>query len=188
MKKFSVIALITMLIVSCSPALPQPTATIIPTETIMPTATITPFSEMKLDDFLIQSGDLPAGYSGAQIRQKLSDIAKVATKADYSINQQIAKGNDAVGSVDVLLYEDIESAKAAYIAIKKNMIKRNITDPKIGNESLASSTTLILEVVDVIFRQCNAVAHVQIMNTSKRDDVIAYMQRLSDRLKEISCR
>lgn len=73
----------TLLLVACQPsaeavekAIAQ-TQTASPTETHTPTPTPIPLEEIDLSEMIFQEGDLPAGYSPAQIRSEGTAETKV---------------------------------------------------------------------------------------------------------------
>jgi len=90
---------------------------------IEPTPTLTPIplSALKLDQILIQSGDLPAGLSGAQIRDTAPAMFKDVPMADSTIYQQLARNGNSASGVAVFLYEDKSKVDKAYSKILGGM-------------------------------------------------------------------
>jgi hypothetical protein len=78
LRKILALTLIGLLLVGCNliPAIaptstPTPTNTPIPSKTPTPTPTLIPIGDLDLSNLLVQTGDLPAGYTGAQIGNTL---------------------------------------------------------------------------------------------------------------------
>ena len=83
----------------------------------MPSSTPIPFLSIDLEDILIESGDLPIGYTSGQFQsppKMFDDFIKKIGDADYSVSQQFAKNEKAAGGVTVFVYEDIKTVKLAY--------------------------------------------------------------------------
>jgi hypothetical protein len=104
MNKYALILLAILLVVSCNtiPYVPTntprplPTSTPLPspTATIAPTTTPVPLSEIQLESIIIQEGDLPAGFSEAQIRDEAPERFRELPEAQNTIYQQLEKNGD----------------------------------------------------------------------------------------------
>jgi hypothetical protein len=201
---FSVVFIVAVLMSACAPGVspvtsnptgaPEPTVqpTIIPTEkpTIAPTATATPMplSALKLDSLLIQSGDLPAGLSGAQIRDTAPLMFEKVPKADNTIYQQVARNGKQAGGVAVFLYEDTSKVDEAYKEILSGMGSDANPVSEIGDKASIMMLTLGMEGGDLVFERCNFVVHVRFTGTPNADDITSYAKRLDARLSEVACR
>ena len=91
-----------------------PSATPEPTSTTMPTETVVPLSDIDLVPLLIQEGDLPAGFSGAQIRylDKTQDSGEDLI-VNYAVRDLELNGK-AGGTVMVIVFNMQETAIAVY--------------------------------------------------------------------------
>jgi len=74
------------------------------------TPTPIPLSELNLEDILIKPGDLPAGFSGGQIKDVLPGVFDKLNvpKADQFIFQQLVRNGDLTGGVVLLLFTSLE--------------------------------------------------------------------------------
>jgi hypothetical protein len=156
------------------------------------------FSSLNLENQLVIEGDLPPGFSSSQI--KTTPLAKAPDKApaaDFAIDQLLSRDGMNGGAVTVLLYEDINKAKAAYQPVVDNWM-RSTTDGGVGEKSLVSIVKLplpppaqgvILDLANLVFVRCHAVVHIQLMDYRvNKDDIIAYGLRLDKRLQKLICR
>ncbi len=174
--------------------LPEPTMqpTAMPTEkpTIVPTATATPvpLSALKLDSLLVQAGDLPAGLSGAQIRDTAPAMFKAVPQADKTIYQQFARNGSPAGGVAVFLYEDNANVDKAYSVILAGMGSDSKPVSKLGDKASIAILTVGMEGGDLIFTRCNGVVHIRMTGTSSADEITSYAKRLDTRLSEVACR
>ena len=162
-------------------------ASIAQTQAAIPTATLIPFSALDLESILITSGDLPAGYEAAQIRNKLSDFSKAVPAPDYFISQSLSYNGNIGGLVEVLVYDDISNVQTAY-KIAVNNLPGDKTNLKIGEGGQVASTYFIMSTASLAFIRCHAVVSMQFMGTTNTDDAISYAMRLDERLTSMVCR
>jgi hypothetical protein len=154
--------------------------------------------EIDLESILIQPGDLPAGYSGAQIREQAPEMFSKLPRADVSIYQQLAKNGDAAGGITVFLYSQSEHVSKAYSLIvsgfgtsEDNSLFKKVTQPLpgIGEECTATSMEAkqpyIQNACDLAFVRSSAVVHIRMSNATEAD-IASYAKRLDKRLKNIS--
>lgn len=160
----------------------QPTSTQVPPTPIV-------LSEIDLVPVLIQPGDLPAGFTGAQIRDTHPPMGwweKIPTPDNF-IYQQFAKGADEGGSVQVLLYDNLDDSSKAF-----SIMKGNTPIEGVGSEAYISARvgigldgpTDLLSIHLAVIR-CHAVVYIY-MKTD-RDSIIAYAQKLDARLEPLVC-
>ncbi len=196
--KIVTVALVLFWVSACSPSTPIPTETPLPSPTPQPTATPTatptpiPFSQLNLETALIKSGDLPAGVSGAQIRSSAPEMFKNVPTADYTIFQQFEKKGNAAGGVAVFVYESPERVESAYQEILGGMgeTKPSTDFGDKANTSILSMTVagITLEFSEALFIRCHAVAHIRMTDIADINAIVAYAQRLDERLREFVCR
>jgi hypothetical protein len=105
---------------------PTDTPTPVPTDTPTPVPTDTPtpvpLSGIDLEPILIQSGDLPAGYSGAQVRSVLPGMFDGLPETDNSVYQQFEKDGGPAGGIAIALYESLDDQVKAYQIILDGML------------------------------------------------------------------
>lgn len=172
------------LLVACG----SPPATITPT--IIPTAmppTAIPLSAIDLEPLLIQSGDLPAGIEGAQVRDVAPAMFDGMPKAAKTIIQQFAQGVDQIGGVSVFLYDKDNDRESAYQFIAKGMSNSDaLTDT--GDRAIVSKPIAAINFVDILFQRCAAVVHIRMSGEDlDRDAATIYARRLDKRLLGVVC-
>lgn len=222
MKKLLVISLLVGLLCACSPTTeqiqkaieqtqsaipistntksPTPTSTISPTHTstAIPTSTstLTPTSvqlaELFLDEILIQDGDLPAGYSGGQIRYVAPEMFNELPLAEYTIYQQFAKSSDVSGGVTVFVYALPQKNEEAYVKTLEGLGDSARIVEGIGEKGAIYyiSMTVLgnkVEFGDIVFTRCNAVVHIRMTDISDELSLSSYATRLDSRLIESLC-
>lgn len=183
---------------------PKPTPSVNPTDTPQPIPTVTPvpLSQIDLEPLLTQSGDLPAGLSGAQVRGFLPEMYDNLPTSDNAIQRQFQRDGDAAGFVTVLVYESSSHCDAAYTGILDGFGDSTVgPDIKAARETIsdvgerAEAVTLesevggiSLEAIDMAFTRCHAVAHIRMTGTLSLLDIKSYAKRLDNRLAAVACR
>lgn len=184
---------------------PEPTPTISPTATPQPTPTSTPIplSQVDLEPLLTQSGDLPAGLSGAQVRDSLPEwMSDALPSPENMIQRQFERDGEAAGGVTVVLYEsdvDVDTAYAAFVdnfgepVSREGLETTRVTVPDIAEE--AEAVTIESELAGVsmnaaglAFVRCRGVVHIMMTGTSSLIHVESYGKRLDKRLVPAICR
>ena len=184
---------------------PRPTNTPPPTHTPMPTNTPTPtpipLSELRLEPLLIQPGDLPAGFSVAQVKDVAPSMFDDLPSAENTIDQRFERGGDTAGGVTVFLYDstsEIEEAYALLMSIEADYVAlltggMNVqTVTGVGEQAIVSVLSLsvggfTLESSDLAFIRCNAVVHIRMAGVVDIDTIKAYAKRLDSRLEPVVC-
>jgi len=173
--------------------IPEPTYTQVLTNTQEPTSTPTkiPLSDIQLEDILIEDGDLPAGYSGAQIRDTAPEMFDNLPESENTINQQLAKGGEQKGGVTIFLYDSQKDLDSAFFKIKTGFSEEEQLEEVGENGFIAYFSQDILGIKiqygDLLFVRCNAVVHIRMTELSSEDSLIAYAKRLDKRLSELVC-
>ena len=108
-----------------------------------------PLSQLKLDSLLVQTGDLPAGLAGAQIRDTAPGMFKDLPTAENAIYQQFARGGDSAGGVAVFLYEDESKIGQAYDGILNGMGSDTKPISDIGEKASVVVISLGIEATDL---------------------------------------
>ncbi len=145
-----------------------------------------PLVDIDLAPLLIQSGDLPTGLSGAQVKDIVPPGLKGAPTPAKAIDQRFQHNGNNAGGVVVLLYEasaDVESAFRLAVGEGKNF------EPQYGVGDTARSwlPSDILPRARVAFTRCHAYIDVTFGQASI-DEVTAYAKRLDQRLQPLVCR
>lgn len=203
-----IILLLVPLLVACTPSASQiqtavaqtqaalPTPTPIPTETPIPTPTPIPLSELNLEDILIKPGDLPAGFSGGQIKDVLPGMFDKLNvpKADQFIFQQLLRNGDLTGGVVLLLFTSLDDVEKAYEEISGSLGKDQEQVPDVGDKASdyvmsGSIAGVKYHAAGLVFARCHAVA--SIWGTSElldKTSLSVYARRLIKRLDPLVCR
>ena len=171
----------------------EPTFTQEPTNTQEPTSTPTriPLSDIELEEILVKDGDLPAGYSGAQISDTAPEMFDNLPEAENTINQQLAKGGEQKGGVTVFLYDSQDNLDSAFFKIKTGFSEEKQLDT-VGEKAFITYFSqdilgIKIQFGDLLFSRCNAVVHIRMTELSSEDSLIAYAKRLDKRLSELVC-
>jgi len=179
--------------VSCSPspkaienAIAQ-TQAVIPTPTIEPTPTQIPLTELDFSEVIFQAGDLPPGYEPAQIRSELGDITNIGLNPDNFFSQSLSHNNKFGGIVDILVFEDLDLVKEAFLDIYQNMPgKPSLID--VGENARVATSSLFVYTASLTFIRCHVVVSMQFQDTLDDGSVISYAKRLDERLQPLVCR
>ena len=191
------------LMVGCSTSTPLPTPmpTSTPTPIPTPTPTPIPLSEINLEPIVFLSGDLPAGFSGAQIRDTPPTMFDGIVGFENSIYQQFERNDKGAGGVTILLYDLIDQREVAYSIIVGGFgksgddagVKTTVAElPGVGEKAMyvtieASVSGISLNNVDLVFTRCHSVVHIRMTDTANVDYISAYAKRLDKRLTELIC-
>jgi len=173
---------------------PKPTDTPVPpTPTNTPTPSAIPLSELELEPLLIQPGDLPAGFSGAQVRDVAPGMFDETPTAENAISQQFERGGDTAGGVAVLLYDSKSEIEEAYALFVSGMAGNVQTVTGVGEQAAVSVWSLsVLGITrkgsELLFIRCGAVAHIRMADVVDIDTITAYAKRLDSRLEPVVCR
>jgi hypothetical protein len=211
MKLIYFLVLISMLITCCSAApkvdtvatsvastlAAQPTASpVVPTATYTPEPTATstpiPLSEMDLEPILAVSGDLPAGYSAAQVRNDPPAMFNDVPAAANQIYLQFEQAGDAAGGAAVFVYDTVEEAEKAYSIIADGMgdDTKPVSDVGDKAQSVDYDLTMLGSISgqELLFLRCTTVVHIRFTGSDNLDYSIGYAKRLDGRLEPLVCR
>lgn len=192
MKKYIWILYILLFLVSCAKPTPIPEPTPIPS----PTPIL--LSEIDLEPIVIQAGDLPAGFTGAQI----SHYGKNIYGSVNDIKQELANNNQSAGFIEIYLFGDLEKAEKIFTSKTNSLGKSNVSDissttvseiPDVGEKATSASSRISFfgldtYVIDFVFIRCSAFVNIRFSDTSNTQSVINYAKRLDERLSKLICR
>lgn len=184
-----------------------PTATLLPTETPaatptgLPTATpaLVPLGQINLEPLLIQPGDLPSGYTGAQIRKMLPPMYDGIPATQNQIHQDFAINGQTKGGVAIMLYDTVADSNVAYSFLLDGMNSDLIHSQPVAGVGTRADVVVISLLTgapidmggDLIFVRCTAVVSIRMTVLSRgmeSDQLAAYAQRLDQRLAQAVCR
>jgi hypothetical protein len=169
-----------------------PTSTPIPTAPAIPptpTATPVPLADIDLEPLLIHEGDLPAGFSGAQIWKRGRNKTDKLYAAVNSIYQQFDYNGKNGGGVAVYLFEGSEDLGDAFAALER-LADTAPPVESLGDQSFGNTIdmSLIGKAAYVTFVRCQALVEINFEGTSSLVDAVGYALRLDRRLAEVVCR
>lgn len=171
---------------SAPTATPAPTTTPTPTPTPAPTPTPVPLAALDLAALIVQPGDLPAGYTAAQLREEAPGMYRDVPPAAKTYYQQFAYNDAPARGVAIFLYPSADDRETAYTLILDSMI-----DPPpntIGEKSAGSADNLMgTKITEIIFIRCIGVIHISFSGLQDLDAAEAYAKRLDERLSPLLC-
>lgn len=146
-------------------------------------------ADVQLEPLLVQSGDLPAGVGGAQVRETPPEMFNALTVGEQRIYQQLERSSSPAGGVAVFLYSDAEARTKAYVTLSEGLGETARDAPGIGEEARVSALDFpgIIKSTDLLFRRCAAVVHIRISGDTDTAPITAYAERLDKRLQEAVC-
>lgn len=212
MKRFWGVLLAGLLLVACTPSQVSfpvgaaeehaaiATPTVLPVATRPQHSTVTPFptrtpeptaidlGNIDLEPILIQSGDLPAGFSGAQIRDEAPQMFRGMPSARNTAYQQFSYQDEVAGGVSVFLYGTSEVVDRAYAKVLDDFIEP-VDLPGLGDRAAFEIIDFLpgYSTVDLLFAHCAAVVHIRMGNSEDNVEVLAYAKRLNRRLEPLVC-
>ncbi len=158
------------------------------TPTPVPTATQIPLADIDLESLLIQSGDLPAGYSGGQVRSGAPAMFDELPPAIADISQQFEHNGGPAGGVTIFLYSTVALVRSGYQAILAGFGDDTVARVTVGEQARMVETGFGFDGADIVFTRCAAVVHVRMTDGADAASVTAYAERLDDRLQPVVCR
>lgn len=145
-----------------------------------------------LEGVLIQENDLPAGYSAGSTSHKFSTYYEkiLVPDADYVMRQQIQRDSVSGGQVTVFDYALAGMATFAFNSITADM--KNVRDLEgVGEKAMleipSDDQSVSQDYVGIVFVQCHAAVHISVLGTNDEQAVIAYAERLAQRLEPLVC-
>jgi hypothetical protein len=157
-----------------TPILP-PTSIVLNKESIVP--------------LLFQSGDFPAGFSSAQVRNEPLYIQGELPASKFVISQQLAKGANAGGGVTVYIFQENDDVQKAYEIISYGL--PNLTDSNMAaGEKSSGESKLVPGIIDstmFAFTRCSAAIYIQMDGMHDLSSIVPYVKNLDKRLTPIVC-
>ena len=157
--------------------------------------------EVELEPLLIQPGDLPAGLSGAQVKDEAPEMFSGVPEPVRAVNQLFQRDGENAGGVAVLLYESKDDLNKAYEITLDGMVEDLEQQVDLGEKSAVSSETIdifgaYLGFAEAAFQRCNALVHVRLTKQNAvevlaeipQSEIVSYGKRLDSRLQEAICR
>lgn len=172
-----------------------PTSTSVPTNTPIPptpTSTPIPLSEIDIRSLLVLEGDLPAGYSPAQIRTDVGKDHETLNSAVQNIYQQFEYKGEPGGFVQVYLFDTDDGATKAFEYYQSDTDE---DEPVEDLGEVAYGYSISFEVLGTsykgtyaAFTRCAAFVLLDFEHMTNLSSVIAYGKNLDARLAEVVCR
>lgn len=164
-----------------------------PTPTPAPTPTLVPLSKIDLEPILIQPGDLPAGYTGAQVRKMAPEMFEELPPYEAVFYQQFEHEGDVAGGVTVFAFNEPKRLDLAYKKILSGFGEDSRTTTGLGDRAsyVSHSTSLLgidFKFIDLAFSRCSYIAHVRFTDTDNLTEAKSYAVRLQERLDPLLCR
>lgn len=151
-----------------------------------------PLSQVELDGMLVQPGDLPPGYSGAQIDRMTGDGMQ---KASQAIVQELAIDNEVKGAVLVYLYESVDELKRTFPQFDLTEFAKSREFVNIGEEGYFYITDYddkdFNRDLDITFKRCHAIVWIRFFAAKPEvqpNNVELYAERLDERLQPLVCK
>jgi hypothetical protein len=140
---------------------------------------------------LLQSGDLPSGVSGGQVKELIPILFKDVAPPSRVITQSIERNGVPLGNVTVFVYSTPKERDMAYSQMLSAVAVTSTTggsvQPGIGEQSFGGLFTNNLPgFAEIVFSRCHAVVHIR-LNTTDATDVTSYAKRLDTRLQSAVC-
>lgn len=181
----AILAALALIGCGAAPAAQAPTVAV---STAVPTAL--PLEALDLEPLLVQPGDLPAGMSGAQVRDTAPKMFDGMPGAQRTAYQQFARGSEPAGGVAVFLYEADADRDQGYGFVLGGM-GPTVTVEGVGDHATATEPSkevaALLNFSDLLFQRCHAVAHIRMTGTDAAASIAAYAKRLDKRLSAVVC-
>ena len=208
MKPIYFLVLIAVLLASCS----VQTQFAGPVITLTPLATITPYStpfstltpnqlaDINLESILIKPDDLPEGYTGGQVNDKLPIYLDVRDTPVKQIFQEFNNNNVSAGGVAVIVFNDDSFMGNAlfgfgwglgfpdYLHVDINGETMHLTKDLLSSATVSGNSQAEIEGMDGYFKRCNTIVHVRMTGTVDQDSITSYAKKLDERLTPLVCR
>jgi hypothetical protein len=185
MKTWIILVCMATLLISCGGEQQVVPASAPPATAVVAPAAVA-LKDIDLEPLLVQSGDLPSGFSGAQIKDAAPPALKDYPQATKAIDQRFQRNNKTAGGVVVLLYDqqsDLDQATA--LATKASKYSESLSG--VGEQAKLFLGTDLLPIRGVTFVRCQAVVDVSMSGVDTRE-ITAYVKRLDKRLQAAVCR
>jgi hypothetical protein len=155
--------------------------------TTAPAPAAVPVAELDLAPLALQSGDLPAGYSGAQVSDALPAMFNDAPAPAKVFDQRFQKADEDAGGVTILMYAAAADLNNAYDLAVDGMLDDNVAAEVGDGGRVAGGTVSTLDVAEGVFTRCQTLVFVRFSGTKNTESVVAYMKRLDTRLFPVAC-
>jgi len=153
-----------------------------------PTAIL--LANLDLEPLLLEDGDLPADFKGAQIRHTIKEapFSELPPAAQAIVQEIDGYSQDTSNFVYILLYEDLDDLQEAFEQLVSKSFKFTEEAEQIdgiGEQAQFEKDEFAFHYIPyekVAFTRCNALVYIE---TST--DTLNYARRLDARLKETIC-
>jgi len=154
-------------------------------------ATEIPLAELDLEPLLLEDGDLPADFKGADIRHTIEEapFSELPPAAQAIVQAINGYNQDTSNWVYILLYEDLDDLQEAFEQLVSKSYKfTEGAEPidGIGEQARFEKDEFAFHYIPyekVAFTRCNALVYIETSTDTQN-----YARRLDSRLKETVCR
>ena len=174
-RRFNVFVIFVFLLYACAAEAPAAAPTRIP------------LASVDLEPLLVQSGDLPAGMTGAQVKDAAPPAFKRYPLPTKAIDQRFQRSGDVVGGVVVLLYENAADRDAAWAQAQQAITSSATPLPDVGEQALLLASSPQLPITSATFRRCAAIVDIGMDAQVQPNEISAYARRLDTRLTPLVC-
>lgn len=167
-------------------AMAEPTKTFVFNLTDVPTQilpTPIPLADIDLESIILLPGDLPDGYTGAEVLDPIPDRFG-GTQGVNEIFQVIEYKSRPAGEVTIIVYDSEARSAITYDLILDGMYP--IEEVKILGEQAQLEINHF--ITELSFLRCNADVKITMWNSTNREIIISYAQKLDKRLIPLVCR
>jgi hypothetical protein len=163
------------------------------TSTATPAMTLTliPLVSIDLSTLLIQSGDLPEGYSAGKLEENTSQMFQDLPKPDQLVGQQMNYADKQYGEVFVFIYSSPDDLQKAYETLFSDLKANSMTLVGIGQSGFYVMQTLTVSgvqqtSVEIVFSDCKVLVDV-LFGSIDLQSASSYAKNLDQRLNPILC-
>ncbi len=150
------------------------------------------FDQLDLQSIAIQDGDLPEGFTAGLVLDSLPKIFAEIPPPQRSFYQILLRKDNAAGGVAILLYATRQDSDRAYEQLHQGMgIDESEPVDGIGERAhiyIFYQAGIAFRFVDLLFQRCEAVVHIRFGETSEKNPIIYYAQKVDQSLSGAICR
>src|SRR5581483_6727864 len=158
-------------------------------------------SAPKVEDLLVEQGDLPDGFSGGQIADTRPKMFDKLPYGEKEVHQKFQRSQEAAGGVSIFIYKaqgDLERANNqvvtgfgqamdSYGVKSERHVLSNVGEKAEGTFAIYTTMQSRFTNGEVAFVRCGALVHIRLSDTPW-DQITTYANRLDERLRPRLCK